>query len=161
MCYNKNNLLFQLVANNMYMFPKIILNQKTLKLYTSWVHWKNQCKLTTRKHAVIEQAWIQHSGPFLGTGLYSLKYVRKPDDSWCFQKTQKETSGKKRVISIVGRGFLTLLQYEEPPILPTLFLVASNLHFHCSFCCLVSLAEMLFLWSDIIHKNTNSTLRDQ
>ena len=49
MCYNKNNLLFQLVANNMYMFPKIILNQKTLKLYTSLSALKESVQIDYKK----------------------------------------------------------------------------------------------------------------
>ena len=32
-------------------FLEINLNQKTLKFYTSWKHWKNQCRSTVRKHA--------------------------------------------------------------------------------------------------------------
>ena len=30
-------------------FVEINLNQKTLKFYTSWVHWKNQCRLTVSR----------------------------------------------------------------------------------------------------------------
>ena len=54
-------------------------------------------------------------------------------------------------LCIVGREVVTPIFYEDPPILPTTLLkflskpppfpVASNLHPHCSFCCLVSLAE--------------------
>ena len=34
-------------------FLEINLNQKTLKFYTFWVHWKNQCWSTVRKHALL------------------------------------------------------------------------------------------------------------
>ena len=80
-CYNKKGLLFQLVAYKIYaiiktiycfnwlpwtstrychweVFLEISLNQKTLKLYTSGVHWKNQSRSTIKSHAVMEQAWI-------------------------------------------------------------------------------------------------------
>ena len=35
------------------MFLEINLKQKTLKLYTPWVYWKNQCRLTIRKHVLL------------------------------------------------------------------------------------------------------------
>ena len=77
-CYNKT-ILFQLVAFKIHaiiktaycvnwlpwtssgsshweVFLEIDLNQKTLKFYTSWEHWKSQCRSTIRKHAVMEQA---------------------------------------------------------------------------------------------------------
>ena len=80
-CYNRKSLLFQRVASKIYAIIKTVywfnwllwtstwsghwevfletnLNQKTLKLYTSWVHWKHQYRSTIRKHAVMEQAWI-------------------------------------------------------------------------------------------------------
>ena len=79
-CYNKT-ILFQLVAFKIHaiiktaycvnwlpwtssgsshweVFLEIDLNQKTLKFYTSRMHWKNQCRSTIRKHAVMEQAWM-------------------------------------------------------------------------------------------------------
>ena len=68
-------------------FLEINLNQKPLKLYTSWVHWKNQCRSTIGKHALLwNKHEYQHSAdifvenifnPFHGTGLflYSLKYI--------------------------------------------------------------------------------------
>ena len=34
-------------------FLEINLNHKTLKLCTSWVHWKNQCKSTIKKYALL------------------------------------------------------------------------------------------------------------
>ena len=58
---------------------------------------------------------------------------------------------------IVGRGFLTLLFCKDPPLYflpdPLVFQilcnhplpVASNLHLHCSFCCLVSLAKWMIV----------------
>ena len=72
-------------------FPEINLNQKRFNLYTSWVHWENQCILTIRKHALL---WNKHEyqhcvdifvknilKPFHGTGLflYSLRYQRFSD----------------------------------------------------------------------------------
>ena len=50
--------LFQLVAMSIYqnhweVFLEINFNQKTLTVYTSWVHWKNQCRLTVWEHAVL------------------------------------------------------------------------------------------------------------
>ena len=78
------------------------LNQKTLTLYTSWMHWKKQCRSTVKKHALL---WNKHEyqysahifvknifNPFYGTGLslYFLKYIRKPPElSWCFQEAWK------------------------------------------------------------------------
>ena len=77
-------------------FLEINLIQKTLKFYTSWVHWKNQCRSTVRKHALL---WNKHEyqhyvdtfvknifNPFHGFGhfLYFLKYIRKAEVSWCF-----------------------------------------------------------------------------
>ena len=38
-------------------FLEMNLNQKTLKLYTSWVRWKNRCRSTVRKHALL---WKKH-----------------------------------------------------------------------------------------------------
>ena len=68
-------------------FLEINLNQKTLKFYTSWVHWKNQCRSTVRKHTLL---WNKHEyqhfdtsvknicNPYYGTGvfLYFLKYQK-------------------------------------------------------------------------------------
>ena len=85
------------------MFLENYLNQKTLKLYITWMHWKKQCRLTIRKHAL---SWNKHEyqhypdkfvknifNPFHGTGVfvYPLKYIRKPEVSWCIQGTLKET----------------------------------------------------------------------
>ena len=82
----------------------INLNQKILRFDTSWVHWKNQCRLTVRKHALLwNKHEYQHSAdifvknifnPFPGTGLflYFLKYIRKPEVSWCFQGALKKSS---------------------------------------------------------------------
>ena len=54
MCYNKNSLLFQLVAINIYgkqSLRGVSWNQlKSEKCYTSWLHWKNHCRSTVRKH---------------------------------------------------------------------------------------------------------------
>ena len=38
-------------------FFKIKLNQETLKLYTSWVHWKKHCRSMLRKRALL---WNKH-----------------------------------------------------------------------------------------------------
>ena len=92
-------------------FLEINLNQKTLKFYTSWVHWKNQCRLTVRKYALLWNKYkYQHSGdifvknifnPFHGTSafLFCLKYIRKPEFAWCFQGALKETSPMRWVKS--------------------------------------------------------------
>ena len=54
MCYNSNGLFFQLVTMDNYakqyweVLFEVNLNQKTLKIYTSWVHWKNQCRLAIK-----------------------------------------------------------------------------------------------------------------
>ena len=78
-------------------FLEINLNEKILKFYTSWVHWKNQCRSTVRKHILL---WNKHEyphsadifvktifNPFHGTGvfLYFPKYIRKPEVPRCFQ----------------------------------------------------------------------------
>ena len=42
-------------------FLEINLNKKTLTFYTFRVHWKNRCRSTVRKHAVMEQTWISTS----------------------------------------------------------------------------------------------------
>ena len=90
-------------------FLEINLIQKTLKIFTSWVHWKNQCRSTVRKHALLwNKHEYQHSAdicvknifnPFPGTGLflYFLKYIRKPEVFWCFQGALKESSAIKWV----------------------------------------------------------------
>ena len=85
-------------------FFKIKLNQETLKLYTSWVHWKKHCRLMLRKRALLwNKHEYQHSADIFikndfnslhGTGvfLYSLKYIRKFMLSWYFQGALKKTS---------------------------------------------------------------------
>ena len=92
-------------------FLEINLNQKILRFYTSSVNWKNQCRSTVRKHALLwNKHEYQHSAgifvknifnPFRGTGvfLYFLKYIRKPEVAWCFQGALKETSTIKWVKS--------------------------------------------------------------
>ena len=101
----KTAYFFQLVAMNINtgishweLFLEINWNQKTLKLYTSWVHWKNQWRSTMRKHALLwNKLEYQHCTdifvknifhPFYGTSLflYSLKYSRKPEVYSCFQR---------------------------------------------------------------------------
>ena len=92
-------------------FFKTNLIQKTLKFYTSWLHWKSQCRSSVGNHALL---WNKHEyqdsagifvknifNPFPGTGLfqYFLKYIRKPEVSWCFQGTLKESSAIKWVKS--------------------------------------------------------------
>ena len=43
-------------------FFEINLNQKTLKFYTSWAQWKNQWRLTVRKHVLLwNNLEYQHS----------------------------------------------------------------------------------------------------
>ena len=80
-------------------FLEINFNQKTLKLYTSRVHWKTQCRSTVRKHALLwNNHKYQHSAdtfinnifnPFHDTGffLYFFKCIRKSEVFWCFQET--------------------------------------------------------------------------
>ena len=96
-------------SNHWEVFLEINLNQKTLTFYTFWVHWKNQCRSNIRKRALLWNKYeYQHSAdifvknifiPFHGTGLflYFLKYIRKPEVSWCFQGGLKETSTTKWV----------------------------------------------------------------
>ena len=61
------------------MLPEMNLNQKTLKLYTSWVHWKNKCRSTRRMDPLFKHEY-QHSGdifvknifkPFHDTNLFA------------------------------------------------------------------------------------------
>ena len=85
--------------------------QKTLKFYNSWVHWKNQCRLTVRRYSLLcNKHECQHFADifvknifntFHATGLflYFLKYIRKPEVSWSFQGTLKGTSAMKWVKS--------------------------------------------------------------
>ena len=87
-------------------FLEINLNQKTLKFYTSWVHWKNQCRSTVRKHALLRNKHeYQHSADIVVTHFMALaffytswmKYIRKPEVAWWFQGASKETSTMKWV----------------------------------------------------------------
>ena len=70
-CYNKTS-LFQLVAFKIHAshgchehLPEPVTErcslkqrkQKTLNFYTSWVQWKDQCRSTLRKHALL---WNKH-----------------------------------------------------------------------------------------------------
>ena len=91
-------------------FFEINLYQKTPKFYTSWVHWKNQCRSTVRKHALLwNKLEYQYFdifvknifNPFHGTGifLYFLKYIRKPEVSCFFLAALKEISAMKWVKS--------------------------------------------------------------
>ena len=76
-------------SSHLEVFLEINLNQKTLKLFTSWMHWKSQCRSTIRKCALL---WNKHEyyhyadifvknifNPFDVTGLFlfSLNYLRK------------------------------------------------------------------------------------
>ena len=92
-------------------FLEINLIQKTLKFFPSWVHWKNQCRLTVRNQALSgNKHEYQHSVdifvknifilfPDTCLFLYSLKYIRKPEVFWCFQGALKERSAIKWVKS--------------------------------------------------------------
>ena len=92
-------------------FLEISLIQKTMKFYNSWVHWKNQCRSTVRKHALLwNKHKYQHSAdifvknilnpfPVIGLFLYFLKYIRKPEVSWWFLGALKESSVVKCVKS--------------------------------------------------------------
>ena len=112
MYYNKNSYTYHehlLEAVTWEVFFEINLNQKTLKFYTSWVHWKNQCRSTVRKHALLwNKHEYQHSAvifvknifnsfPDTVLFLYFLKYIRKPEVSWYFQGALGETSAMKWV----------------------------------------------------------------
>ena len=92
-------------------FLEINLIQKTSKFCTSWVHWKNQCRSSVRKHALL---WNKHeyqhfADTFLkiifnslsstGLFLYFLKYIRKPEVSLSFQGALKESGAIKWVKS--------------------------------------------------------------
>ena len=171
------------------------LNQKTMKLYTSWAHWKNQCRTrsshqrcSARKGVLRNSAkstgkHLCHTGlrpatslkkrlwhrcflvnfvkflrtlfyrtppgdcfsrtnmsmlyyetsmnidilltyllktvenifnPFHGTGLflYSLKYMKKPEVSWSFQRAWKETWSTKWVKSHLIFSYLFCYWYK-------------------------------------------------
>ena len=85
--YCFNWLLWTFTGSILILISLINLIQKSLKFYTSWVHWKNQCRSIVRKHALL---WNKHEyqhfayifvrnifNPFPGTGvfLYFLKYI--------------------------------------------------------------------------------------
>ena len=55
-CFNWMPLTFVGISH-WEVFLEINLIKKTLKFYTSWVHWKNQCRSTVRKHALL---WNKH-----------------------------------------------------------------------------------------------------
>ena len=64
-------------------FLEIKLNQKILKFYTSWVHWKNQCRSVIRKHALLwNKCKYQHFdifvrnifNPFHTTGFFPVPW---------------------------------------------------------------------------------------
>ena len=74
------------------MFLEINLNQKALKFFTSWMHWKNQCKSTLRKHAVMEQALMSTLAYLLkisSTHFMTLKFFYT---SWNTSETSWNTS---------------------------------------------------------------------
>ena len=92
-------------------FLEINLIQKTLKIY-NWYPLsalKEPAEIDHKKtSSIMEQAWKSTTAdifiknifnPFHGTGLfiYFLKYIRKPEVSWCFQGELKETSTMKWV----------------------------------------------------------------
>ena len=100
-------------------FHEINVNQTTLKLYTSWMHGKNQHRSTIIKHALLRnKCEYQHSAdifvrnifnPFHGTGLF-LYSPRKAEVSWCFHRALKETSVMKWVKSdLIFTYFLTCI----------------------------------------------------
>ena len=100
-------------------FLEINLNKKTLKFYTSWVHWKNR-RSTVRKHALLwNKNEYQHFDIFVrnifnllhGTGffLYFLKYIRKLEVAWWLHGWFKETSAIKWVKSHLILNFVTYL----------------------------------------------------
>ena len=120
-------------------FLEIKLCQKKLTLYTSWVHWKNQCRSTMRKHVLLRSKnEYQHAAdifnknifnPFHDTALllYSLKYIsnvfreqRKRPLPWNAFKTKcmKESLNLQLLI-------LLLIQVSEA-ILPTPFFKFSS-----------------------------------
>ena len=91
-------------------FLEMNLTQKTLQIYTPKMHWKNQCRSTIRKHALL---WDKHKyqyptdifvknifNPFNGTGLflYYLKYIRSQRFPNVFRRL-KDTSAMKWVKS--------------------------------------------------------------
>ena len=105
-CCSKNSVLFQLVVRNIFWNQSLNgvswnqLNQKTLKLDTSWVCWKNQCRAIIGKHALI---WNKHQyqhfadtfvknifNLFHCTGLFlfTLNWNISENQSfcWCFQR---------------------------------------------------------------------------
>ena len=103
-CYNKKSLLCQLVVLNIYRKQslRVVLwnhfksgNIETLYLLSAL---KEPVQINYKNHALLwNKDGYQHSAdifiknifnPIYGTGLnlYSLKYIRKSEFSWCFQR---------------------------------------------------------------------------
>ena len=61
------------------MFHEINLNLKTLKLCTSWEHWKNQCRSTARKQVLL---WNNHE--YQHSADICLKYLQLISCIWSF-----------------------------------------------------------------------------
>ena len=57
-------------------FLEVNLNQKTLKFYNSCVYWKNQCRLTVRKHALLwNKHEYQHSADIFVKNIFNPRYA--------------------------------------------------------------------------------------
>ena len=101
--YNKKSLLFQLVAFKIYAIIQTVCclnwlrwtptrNSESEVSFDSWVHWKNQCRSTMTRHALLRNKYDYQDSvdifvksifnPFHGI---SLKFIRKPEVSSCFQ----------------------------------------------------------------------------
>ena len=55
-------------------FLEVSLIQKTLEFYTSWVQWKNQCRLTLKKHFLFSSIFkheYQHSTDILVKNIFN------------------------------------------------------------------------------------------
>ena len=95
-------------------FLEINLNQKTLKFYASWVHWKNQCRSTVRRHSLLcNKHEYQHFDIFV-KNIFSpfmalVFFCEKPEGAWCFQGALKKICPMKWVKSHLIFSYLLLL----------------------------------------------------
>ena len=167
MCYNKNNLLFQLVANNMNMFPIIKSeNIETLHLLSALkesvqIDYKKACCYGTSMNKTFWTISWNWSLSILPEICQKTRWLLMFSEN--IERGQWQKMGYKHSWQRVPNPLHCLpLSFQVlPPPSPFPFLVVSNLHSHCTFCCLASLAEMQFLWFDIIHTNKNSIFRGQ
>ena len=96
-------------------FLEINLNQRTLKLYTSQLNWKNQCRLTIRKYANLwKKHKYQHSVDMFVTNIFNSFHMtlasfytpwntsekrRFPNVFWGHRKTPVSWNGLKVIVN--------------------------------------------------------------